>query len=74
MRGNSASRSPIRFDGYQCDLRSGVLEKNGTKVRLADQPFRLLAVLLERPGELVTRQELQERFGRGRPTAILTIA
>jgi TolB-like protein/DNA-binding winged helix-turn-helix (wHTH) protein len=52
----------VRFGVYQCDLRSGELYKNGRKVKLSNQPFRLLALLLERRGELVTRQELRERL------------
>ncbi len=63
---DSATLKPtISFGGYQCDLRSGELRKNGTHVRLADQPSRLLAILLEHPGELITRQELQARLWPG---------
>jgi TolB-like protein/DNA-binding winged helix-turn-helix (wHTH) protein len=51
-----------RFGVYQADFRAGELHKSGIKVKLTDQPFRLLAVLLERRGELVTRQELRERL------------
>jgi Tol biopolymer transport system component/DNA-binding winged helix-turn-helix (wHTH) protein len=43
------------------DLRSGELRKNGLKVRLSGQAFQILAILLEHPGELVTREELQKR-------------
>lgn len=49
----------VRFGSYQCDLHARELHKNGIKVKLADQPFRLLAMLVERPGEVVTRQELR---------------
>jgi len=52
----------IRFGIYECDLRAGELHKSGRKVKLSDQPFRLLTLLLERRGELVTRQELRERL------------
>ncbi len=52
----------VRFGIYQCDFRAGELHKNGIKVKLSDQPFRLLTTLLERRGELVTRQELRERL------------
>ncbi len=65
MSGAAASKPTICFGGYQCDLRSGELRKNGSTIRLADQPLRLLAILLERPGELVTRQEIQERLWPG---------
>ncbi len=50
----------VRFGVYECDFRAGELHKNGIKVRLSEQPFRLLTILLERRGELVTRQELRE--------------
>jgi DNA-binding winged helix-turn-helix (wHTH) protein len=52
----------LRFDAYQVDLRTGELRKHGRKVRLAGRPFQILALLLEQPGELLTRKELQERL------------
>ncbi|HVB85441.1 MAG TPA: winged helix-turn-helix domain-containing protein [Candidatus Dormibacteraeota bacterium] len=58
----SPTKGVVRFGIYQCDFRAGELRKNGIKVRLSDQPFRLLTVLLERRGELVTRQELREEL------------
>lgn len=62
MNESSPARRILRFGTYQCDLSTRELFKNGVKVKLADQPFRLLALLLERPGEVVTRQELKERL------------
>ena len=52
----------LRFDAYQVDLRTGELRKHGRKIRLAGRPFQVLALLLEHPGELLTRKELQERL------------
>lgn len=52
----------VRFGAYQCDLSAGELHKNGIKVKLSDQPFRLLTILLERPGRVLTRRELGERL------------
>jgi DNA-binding winged helix-turn-helix (wHTH) protein len=52
----------LRFDAYHVDLRTGELRKHGRKIRLAGRPFQVLALLLERPGELFTRKELQERL------------
>src|ERR1700748_2289552 len=49
----------LRFGTFEADLALHELRKNGRRVRLQEQPFQLLALLLERPGELVTRQELQ---------------
>ena len=48
-----------RFGAFEADPRSGELVKNGRRVRLQEQPFQLLSALLERPGELVTREELR---------------
>jgi len=55
----------VRFGPYDVDLRTGELRKKGFKVRLQDKPFQILAALLERPGELVTRDELQRRLWPG---------
>src|SRR6202453_1692284 len=52
----------IRFAAFQVDLPSGVVRKSGNRVKLQDQPFKVLQILLERPGELVTRDELQSRI------------
>jgi TolB-like protein/DNA-binding winged helix-turn-helix (wHTH) protein/Flp pilus assembly protein TadD len=54
--------SRIRFGAFEVDLRSGELRKHGLKVKLQVQPFQILALLLERPGEVVTREELQARL------------
>jgi DNA-binding winged helix-turn-helix (wHTH) protein len=51
-----------RFDRYEVDLTTGQLLRDGTPVPLQEQPFRILAALLERPGELVTRQQLRDRL------------
>ena len=52
----------VRFGVFEADLRSGELRKNGLKIRLPGQPFEVLAMMLERPGEVVTREELQKRL------------
>ena len=51
-----------RFGLYEADVRQRVLTKGGLKVRLQDQPFQVLALLLERPGELVTREEIRQKL------------
>ena len=48
----------VRFDTFEVDLRAGELRKEGRRIKLQDQPFRVLSLLLERPGEVVTREEL----------------
>jgi Tol biopolymer transport system component/DNA-binding winged helix-turn-helix (wHTH) protein len=54
--------SIIQFGIFEADLRAGELRRSGSKVRLQDQPFQVLALLLERPGQLVTREELHARL------------
>jgi len=57
-----AEKQKLRFGPFAVDLRSGELFKNGTKLKLQPQPVQILAVLLENPGELVTREELRQRI------------
>jgi Tol biopolymer transport system component/DNA-binding winged helix-turn-helix (wHTH) protein len=59
-----ATGSPqvVRFGVFEVDLRAEELRKNGSKIRLRGQPFQVLAMLLERPGEIVTREELQQKL------------
>ncbi len=52
----------IRFGAFEVDLRSAELRKSGMRIHLADQPFQVLTLLLENPGELVTRDELRQRL------------
>src|SRR6201987_92103 len=52
----------VRFGGFELDLRKGELRKRGLRLRLAGQPLQVLAVLLERPGEIVSREELRKRL------------
>ncbi len=52
----------IRFGTFEVDLTAGELRKSGLKLKLTGQPFQVLAILLDRPGEVVTREELQKRL------------
>ncbi len=52
----------VRFANFAVDVRAGELRKDGSKVRLQEQPFLLLTVLLESAGEVVTREELRKRL------------
>ena len=56
------SSRTVRFGVFEVDLRAGELRKSGLKIRLQEQPFQVLALLLEQPGELVTREEIQQRL------------
>ena len=52
----------VRFGAFEADLHSGEVRKSGNRVKLQDQPFKVLQILLERPGDLVSREELQTRI------------
>src|SRR6478672_4154884 len=52
----------LRFGLFEVDLDSFELRKQGLKLKLAEQPFRVLAFLLERPGQIVSREELREKL------------
>ena len=52
----------VRFGVFEADFTTGELRKSGVRVKLEAQPFQVLRVLLERPGELVTRDELREKL------------
>src|SRR6267378_5398887 len=56
------SAGRVRFGVFEVDLRSGELHKQGIKIKLHDQPFQVLAMLLEHPGELVTREQLHQKL------------
>jgi len=58
----SSARQILRFGVFEADLSTGELRKNGVKIRLQEQPFQILAFLLARPGELVTRQDLRDKL------------
>ena len=60
--GESQTKSVINFGIFEADLRAGELRRHGVKIRLQEQPFQVLATLLERRGEIVTREELRSRL------------
>ena len=57
-----ASLWVAHFGPFEADLRAGQLRKNGLKIKLQDQPFQILVCLLEHAGEVVTREELQQKL------------
>lgn len=59
------SRRVVRFGVFEADFLSRELRKNGVVVRLQDQPFLFLEALVERPGEVVTREELRQKLWPG---------
>jgi len=52
----------VRFGTFEVNLATGELRKQGTRIKLHEKPFQLLLALIEHPGEVVTRKELQERL------------
>ena len=52
----------VRFGIFEADLRSGELYKQGRRIKLHQQPFQVLTLLIERPGEVVTREELRRKL------------
>src|SRR5262249_1273578 len=65
MKQASRTGQTIRFGPFDVDPRSGELRKSGTRIRLQEHPFRVLLALLDRPGELVSREELRQRIWPG---------
>src|SRR5271167_1487403 len=55
----------IRFDAFDVDMRSGEVRKHGIRLKLQDQPFQVLSLLLEHPGDVVTREELRQKLWPG---------
>jgi TolB-like protein/DNA-binding winged helix-turn-helix (wHTH) protein/Tfp pilus assembly protein PilF len=53
---------PVRFGAFGVDPRAGELRKHGIRIKLREQPFQILLMLLERPGEVVTREELRAKL------------
>jgi TolB-like protein/Tfp pilus assembly protein PilF len=62
MEGSARPDSPLRFGSFELDVQSRELRRGATSVRLQDQPFEILRMMLERPGHVVTREELQRRL------------
>jgi Tol biopolymer transport system component/DNA-binding winged helix-turn-helix (wHTH) protein len=54
--------SLVRFGPYEADLLSGELRKSGVRLKIQDRPFQILAILIEQPGQVITREQLQKRL------------
>ena len=64
QRGDPVAR-PVRFGDFEADFRAGELRKQGVKIKLQKQPFEVLGMLLERPHEVISREELRQRIWPG---------
>jgi len=62
MESTAISAKIFRFGLFEADAAQGTLTRNGVRVKIQDQPFRVLVLLLERPGETVSREELRQRL------------
>ena len=60
--GSQPGLGPLRFGVFELDPKAGELRKNGRKLRIEGQPLQILALLLEKPGEIVYREELKRRL------------
>jgi DNA-binding winged helix-turn-helix (wHTH) protein len=61
MRTVHSTRGVVRFGAFEADFRAGELRKRGVKVKLQEQPLQVLEILLLRPGEVLTREELRQK-------------
>jgi DNA-binding winged helix-turn-helix (wHTH) protein len=59
---HSRNSQVVRFADFEVDLRAGELRRGSTRIRLQEQPFQVLAILLQQAGEIVTREELCKRL------------
>ena len=62
MPSSSEAGRIVRFDSFELDIRAGELRKHGVRLRLQGQPLQVLAALLERAGDVVTREELRAQI------------
>src|SRR5580700_12055371 len=62
--GAPARTRRTRFGAFEVDLRAGEVYKHGIRLKVQDQPFQVLSLLLEHPGDVVTREELRQKLWR----------
>jgi DNA-binding winged helix-turn-helix (wHTH) protein len=62
MHGNEHAPTLLRFGVFEADVQSGELTKHGKRIRLQEQPFQALVMLLQKPGQVVTREELRSKL------------
>jgi TolB-like protein/DNA-binding winged helix-turn-helix (wHTH) protein/Flp pilus assembly protein TadD len=65
MAPSATSTKILRFGVFEVDPKAGELRKHGLRVKLPEQPFQILTMLLEKPGEIITRDELRNRLWQG---------
>src|SRR4030095_1709004 len=62
MESSGTPRRVVRFGAFDVDLEAGELRKNRVRIRLQEQPFQVLAAMLEKPGQVVTREQLRQKL------------
>src|SRR3954470_13233119 len=62
MEDTTQGTSAVRFATFELDVRSRELRQGSSRIPLQDQPFEIIRLMLERPGDIVTREELQQRL------------
>jgi TolB-like protein/Flp pilus assembly protein TadD len=62
IENTSSQTQPLRFGSFELDLRAGELRRQGVKLKIQEQPFQILAMLLKHSGQVVTREELRSRL------------
>jgi DNA-binding winged helix-turn-helix (wHTH) protein len=65
MAGPAGSESPFHFGVFELDLRTGELRKRGIRIKIQEQPLQILGLLLDCPGQLVTREQIQTKLWNG---------
>ncbi len=65
-----SARKVVCFGIFEVDMQAEELRRNGVKVKLQEQPFQILSLLLERPGRVVTREKIQQRLWPMAPSLI----
>jgi DNA-binding winged helix-turn-helix (wHTH) protein len=57
-----SSHAVVCFGGFELEQYSGELRKDGTRIRLQEQPLQILRILLEHPGKIITREDLRQKI------------
>ena len=60
MEQSAKARRVLRFDAFEVDLQERELRRSGRRVKIQEQPFQILVLLLERPGAVLAREDLQK--------------
>src|ERR1700730_9076851 len=62
MQATPCAIRTLRFGFFEVDLRAAELRKHGVRIKIQEQPFHILALLLDRPGDIITREELRQEL------------